>query len=70
MENKSQQQGTSQEGGMRKGKCRSVCRTGKLSTISRGEENQRQCMEARTGVVTQKRLVVQNLGHGKWPDCL
>lgn len=32
--------GTAEKGGMRKGKRPSVCRTVKLSSISRGEENQ------------------------------
>lgn len=53
MEKKSWQRGTTEKGGMRKGKCKSVCRTGKLSTISRGEDNQGQRIKARKGTVTQ-----------------
>lgn len=54
---------------MRKGKCTSVCRTGKLSTISREEENKEIVMEVRKGSVIEnsrvKRLALQNLAHWK-----
>lgn len=39
MKKRSWQQGTTEKEGLKNSKCKSVCRTGKLSTASRGQEN-------------------------------
>lgn len=56
--------GTAEKGGMRKGKRTSVCRTVKLSSISRGEENQ-ETVNGREKKINHRELQGEETGTAK-----